>query len=212
MGESKRARRQTPHQLPRSRSRPPPASSSPQNILPAATIDHGHASQLQEQEREPNGQVRRSVKGKRVRWEQQEWGRDNREQGNACRRRDVADGDIEDNEDENNNENNNNNDHDHDSGSGNEYDSDNDNNAEAHSHDAQDHQQGEEGSRQQAIKARSASSSSTANRGLKHTKTGKIQHKWRKAGVNRRQTAYNRYLQQQSKVLKDCRPDLSPQE
>ncbi|KAG0266983.1 hypothetical protein DFQ27_009260 [Actinomortierella ambigua] len=136
----------------------------------------------------------------------------NRSASQMGRRRDVADEDIEDNEDENNNENNNNNDHDHDSGSGNEYDSDNDNNAEAHSHDAQDHQQGEEGSRQQAIKARSASSSSTANRGLKHTKTGKIQHKWRKAGVNRRQTAYNRYLQQQSKVLKDCRPDLSPQE
>ncbi|KAG0237954.1 hypothetical protein BGW42_008054 [Actinomortierella wolfii] len=51
-----------------------------------------------------------------------------------------------------------------------------------------------------------------AQRGVKLTKTGKIQHKWKKAGVNRRSTAYNRFLQQQSRLLAEKYPNKSPQE
>ncbi|KAG0021614.1 hypothetical protein BGZ82_011284 [Podila clonocystis] len=52
----------------------------------------------------------------------------------------------------------------------------------------------------------------TTNPDLKTTKTGKIQHKSRKAGVNRRSTAYNRFLQQQSKYLAKEYPHLTPQQ
>ncbi|KAG0010334.1 hypothetical protein BGZ81_002822, partial [Podila clonocystis] len=52
----------------------------------------------------------------------------------------------------------------------------------------------------------------TTNPDLKTTKTGKIQHKSSKAGVNRRSTAYNRFLKQQSKYLAKEYPHLTPQQ
>ncbi|KAF9403931.1 hypothetical protein BGZ94_004453, partial [Podila epigama] len=52
----------------------------------------------------------------------------------------------------------------------------------------------------------------TTNPNLKTTKTGKIQHKSKKAGVNRRSTAYNRFLQQRSKYFAKEQPHLTPQQ
>ncbi|KAF9978099.1 hypothetical protein BGZ73_003671 [Actinomortierella ambigua] len=75
-----------------------------------------------------------------------------------------------------------------------------------HSRSTQDLANGEGSSKQPTREP------TTTNRGLRLTKTGKIQHKWKKAGVARRSTAYNRYLQQQSRLLKEKYPHLSPQE
>lgn len=51
-----------------------------------------------------------------------------------------------------------------------------------------------------------------SNPNLKTTKTGKIRHKARKIGVNKKSTAYNRFLQQRSKVLAEQLPNLTPQQ
>lgn len=50
------------------------------------------------------------------------------------------------------------------------------------------------------------------NPNLKTTKTGKIRHKSRKIGVSKKSTAYNRFLQQRSKVLAEQLPNLTPQQ
>ncbi|KAF9146967.1 hypothetical protein BGX30_000051 [Mortierella sp. GBA39] len=52
----------------------------------------------------------------------------------------------------------------------------------------------------------------TSNPNLKTTKTGKIRHKSRKIGVSKKSTAYNRFLQQRSKVLAEQLPNLTPQQ
>lgn len=52
----------------------------------------------------------------------------------------------------------------------------------------------------------------TTNPDLKTTKTGKILHKSKKAGVNKKSTAYNRFLQQQSKYFAKHHPHLTPQQ
>ncbi|KAG0262887.1 hypothetical protein BG011_009595 [Mortierella polycephala] len=52
----------------------------------------------------------------------------------------------------------------------------------------------------------------TTKPGLKTTKTGKIQHKPSKVGLRKKNTAYNRFLQKQSKYLAEHRPDLTPQQ
>ncbi|KAG0087982.1 hypothetical protein BGZ93_010639, partial [Podila epicladia] len=52
----------------------------------------------------------------------------------------------------------------------------------------------------------------TNNPDLKTTKTGKIQHKPKRFGINKRSTAYNRFLQQQSKYLAKFQSHLTPQQ
>lgn len=52
----------------------------------------------------------------------------------------------------------------------------------------------------------------TNNPDLKTTKTGKIQHKPKRVGINKRSTAYNRFLQQQSKYLAKFQSHLTPQQ
>ncbi|KAK5816202.1 hypothetical protein F5H01DRAFT_413611 [Linnemannia elongata] len=52
----------------------------------------------------------------------------------------------------------------------------------------------------------------TTNPDLKTTKTGKILHKSKKAGVNKKSTAYNRFLQQKSKYFAKNHPHLTPQQ
>ncbi|KAG0344671.1 hypothetical protein BG004_004272, partial [Podila humilis] len=52
----------------------------------------------------------------------------------------------------------------------------------------------------------------TNNPDLKTTKTGKIQHKPKRVGINKRSTAYNRFLQQQSRYLAKHQSHLTPQQ
>ncbi|KAF9917225.1 hypothetical protein FBU30_000846, partial [Linnemannia zychae] len=52
----------------------------------------------------------------------------------------------------------------------------------------------------------------TTNSDLKTTKTGKILRKPKKAGVNKKSTAYTRYLQQQSKYFAKHYSHLTPQQ
>ncbi|KAG0012042.1 hypothetical protein BGZ80_000245 [Entomortierella chlamydospora] len=52
----------------------------------------------------------------------------------------------------------------------------------------------------------------TSNPNVKTTKTGKILHKTRKIGVSKRNTAYNRFLQQRSKYFAKYQSHLTPQE
>lgn len=52
----------------------------------------------------------------------------------------------------------------------------------------------------------------TNNPDLRTTKTGKIQHKPKRVGINKRSTAYNRFLQQQSKYLAKSQSHLTPQQ
>ncbi|KAG0261125.1 hypothetical protein BGZ95_004287, partial [Linnemannia exigua] len=51
----------------------------------------------------------------------------------------------------------------------------------------------------------------TTNPDLKTTKTGKILHKPKKAGV-KKNTTYNRFLQQRSKYFAKHHPQLTPQQ
>ncbi|ORZ14403.1 hypothetical protein BCR41DRAFT_86783 [Lobosporangium transversale] len=60
--------------------------------------------------------------------------------------------------------------------------------------------------------ARQISIRRTNNPNLKTTKTGKILHRSKKAGVNRRSTAYNRFLKQRSKYHAKHHPDLTAQQ
>ncbi|KAF9094220.1 hypothetical protein BGX27_001504 [Mortierella sp. AM989] len=52
----------------------------------------------------------------------------------------------------------------------------------------------------------------TSNPNMKTTKTGKILHKPKKAGGNRKSTAYERFLQQRSKYLATHRSELTAQQ
>ena len=59
---------------------------------------------------------------------------------------------------------------------------------------------------------RTASIRKTNNPSLKTTKTGKIQRKTKKIGMNRKSTAYNRFLQQRSKYLSEHFSEWTPQQ
>jgi hypothetical protein len=52
----------------------------------------------------------------------------------------------------------------------------------------------------------------TTKQDVKTTKTGKILHRPRRIGVNKRNTAYNRFLQQRSKDLAKHQSHLTPQQ
>ncbi|KAF9941150.1 hypothetical protein BGZ67_005805 [Mortierella alpina] len=57
-----------------------------------------------------------------------------------------------------------------------------------------------------------ASVRKTSNPNLKTTKTGKIQRKAEKIGLNKKSTAYNRFLQQRSKYLSEHFSGWTPQQ
>ncbi|CAO3573254.1 unnamed protein product [Mortierella alpina] len=59
---------------------------------------------------------------------------------------------------------------------------------------------------------RAASVRKTSNLNLKTTKTGKIQRKTKKIGMNKKSTAYNRFLQQRSKYLSEHFSEWTPQQ
>ncbi|KAI1320386.1 hypothetical protein EDD11_001188 [Mortierella claussenii] len=60
--------------------------------------------------------------------------------------------------------------------------------------------------------ARQVSIRRTTNPNVKTTKTGKILHRPKKAGVSRKSTAYDRFLQQRSKELAKDRSELTAQQ
>ncbi|KAF8941396.1 hypothetical protein BGZ47_007397 [Haplosporangium gracile] len=70
----------------------------------------------------------------------------------------------------------------------------------------------EAGTDEPALLSKTVSDQRTSNPNLKTTKTGKIRHKSRKIGVNKKSTAYNRFLQQRSKALAEQLPNLTPQQ
>lgn len=70
----------------------------------------------------------------------------------------------------------------------------------------------EEDAIESALLPKAAIDRGASNPNLKTTKTGKIRHKSRKIGVNKKSTAYNRFLQQRSKVLAEQLPNLTPQQ
>ncbi|KAF9910819.1 hypothetical protein EC991_005536 [Linnemannia zychae] len=69
-----------------------------------------------------------------------------------------------------------------------------------------------ESSKDDELLPKSSSVRRTSNPNLKTTKTGKIKHKSRKIGVNKKSTAYNRFLQQRSKALAEQFSDWTPQQ
>ncbi|KAF9136422.1 hypothetical protein BG015_003137 [Linnemannia schmuckeri] len=78
--------------------------------------------------------------------------------------------------------------------------------------DTTDGQASEADTGEPAFLPKAASDRRTSNPSLKTTKTGKIRHRSRKIGVNKKSTAYNRFLQQRSKVLAEQLPNLTPQQ
>ncbi|KAF9373154.1 hypothetical protein CPB97_000767, partial [Podila verticillata] len=66
--------------------------------------------------------------------------------------------------------------------------------------------------KRKATQPRQVSIRRTNNPDLKTTKTGKIQHKPKRVGINKRSTAYNRFLQKRSKYLAKFQADLTPQQ
>lgn len=66
--------------------------------------------------------------------------------------------------------------------------------------------------KRKATPPRQVSIRRTNNPDLKTTKTGKIQHKPKRVGINKRSTAYNRFLQQKSKYLAKFQAHLTPQQ
>ncbi|KAG0214003.1 hypothetical protein BGX33_002563, partial [Mortierella sp. NVP41] len=73
-------------------------------------------------------------------------------------------------------------------------------------------QAGEDACESSSSLSKSASARKISNPSVKTTKTGKIRHKSRKIGVNKKTTAYNRFLQQRSKVLAEQFSNLTPQQ
>jgi hypothetical protein len=63
-----------------------------------------------------------------------------------------------------------------------------------------------------SLLSKSSSVQGASNPNLRTTKTGKIKHKSRKIGVNKKSTAYNRFLQQRSKILSEQLSDWTPQQ